>query len=404
MKILNKQKIISVLLFCCLYFLQAGFVNAEGLVVEFEKNPLFSETNFVPNESVVRYVKVTNNSTEKGIVIVEAINPNSCDEDICLSDALNLVIKKNSEELFNDSLSNFFNSGEVVLDTLLDGEIGQYDFIVTFKPDSGNEYQILSTGFDLLVGFQGTGEFVVTGEDDKNVILGGGGGGSNGPPGLVIKDESSVVADIFTVDITWRTSFPATSQVIYRKEGESYGLDLSDPKYGYPRIAPLEEDTNMVLDHLVTIKDLTPGDIYYYRVVSHASPATVSFEHSFKMPTVEDLVKSALETDSLSVAEDSEGNQTLVLKRDEENGGDLLIGNLDNLKEEFDLSGLSNSSDLELATSSSQEATTTESNLTDTKNTASVIFGIPWLKEISFWWLIILLLLFFTGWYIFKKK
>ena len=391
MKILNNKKIIFTLIFLAC-FVRVDLASAQSILsVEFENEPLFSETNFVPNQAVTKYVRVTNNSTEGNVVLVEAINLVSCNPGVCLSDALNLIIKKGPEEFFNDSLTEFFDSGEIILGNLSNGETNQYDFIVTFKPESGNEYQSLSTGFDLLVGLQGTGEYIISGE----TVVGGGGG--NGPPGLVIKDEASVVVNFNSVEISWRTSFPATSQVIYRKEGETYFLNLSDPKYGYPRVAPDAEDTNKVLDHLVTIIGLIPGDVYYYRVVSHASPATISFEHSFKMPTTEDLLGAG----TFAVVSNEEGKETLIFRRDQKNDGDIIIGNSGGFGPEFD--SLDSMPTLVAKASTSTELGT-KGDSSRLQNIASVAFALPWLGEISLWWTLLLLIIFFLIWYFSRRK
>jgi len=139
---------------------------------------------------------------------------------------------------------------------------GQYDFVLNLKgmTEEGEEYTAA-------------------------VIIGGGGGYS---PSLTILGESVKITGIeeTSVIIIWTTSYFSTSQVIYSAEGEPHILDLTDnvgapPTYGYAYTTS-EFDTNpKVTSHSVTITDLLPGTIYYYRTVSRASPPTISNEHSF---------------------------------------------------------------------------------------------------------------------------
>ncbi len=255
------------------------FAQAQNLVVEFERRPLFNEANFLPGEGVTRWVKVTNNSGATQRIATEAINK---DDPNNLGAVLNLEIKEGEVTRYNNALSQFFNAGEVFLSNLANGNTAQYDFIVTFYSRAGDPFQGKTLRFDLLVGFQGT----------EGGILPGAGTGAGGflPPGLTIPDESVRITAVeeTNVTITWTTSYFSTSQVIYAKEGETHILNLTDntgmpPKYGYARTTP-EYDTpaylNGVTSHSVTITGLNPGTKYYYRTVSHASLA-ISREFSF---------------------------------------------------------------------------------------------------------------------------
>lgn len=252
------------------------FALAANLEVQFEKTPLFSETNFLPGENVSRWVRVTNNSGESQRIATEAINKNDPDR---LGDVLNLEIKEGGVRLYNDALSKFFTAGEVFLSDLAPANSTQYDFIVTFYSGSGDPFQGKSLGFDLLVGFQGTEGGILPGA--------GGGGGGYLPAGLTIQNESVRITNIDenSVTITWLTSYFSTSQVIYAKEGENHTLDLTDnsgtpPKYGYAQTTPEYDLSPKVTFHLVIITGLDPGIKYYYRTVSHGSLA-ISQEYSF---------------------------------------------------------------------------------------------------------------------------
>jgi len=108
-----------------------------------------------------------------------------------------------------------------------------------------------------------------------------GGGGSSGGIGagyvrLEITDQEITVQEDGIV-ITWKTTRPATSRVVYDIVAHS---ELgSPPNYGYAFSTP--QDPEKVTDHSVTITDLIPGTAYYFRIISAASPEIISDELSF---------------------------------------------------------------------------------------------------------------------------
>lgn len=252
------------------------------LIVDFETTPLFSEASFMPGGKVVKWVKVSNNTSDSHTIVVEAINKINPDG---LGDFLNLKIKEGGTVLYDDSLSNFFNAGEVVLTILSSSVDTTYDFTVGFDSSAGNPYQEKNLGFDLLIGFQGQGgeqaddgEFTVASGSSSSMVSGGGSGGGQ-YQGLLISNDASPLVLGNDATITWNTSYYSTSQVIFGPEsGAPYNLDLSLPNFGYASSSL--DFLDKVINHSVTIYNLPPGN-YLYRVVSHASPPTISFEHSF---------------------------------------------------------------------------------------------------------------------------
>jgi len=253
----------------------ASPVFASGLDVEFEEIPLFDEANFLPGESITRWVKVTNNSGQTERIAVEAINVNNSDR---LGDVLVLEITEGSETRYNkNDLSRFFNEGEIYLSDLANGSSTTYNFSISFYPGTDNVFQGKTLGFDILIGFQG--------EEGKILPGAGSGGGGYLPPGLTITNETTEEIKQTTVTISWTTNYSSTSQVIYAEEGESHILDLTDykdtpPKYGYAHTTPESDVSSKVTSHSVEIKGLESGKTYYYRCISHASLA-VSTQHSF---------------------------------------------------------------------------------------------------------------------------
>jgi len=139
-------------------------------------------------------------------------------------------------------------------------------------------------GFDILIGFQGTEGGILPGAGSTSGYVGGGGGGWL-PPGLTIQNEATATTTATSVTISWGTSYPASSQIIYALVSESHTLNLTDtsgtpPKYGYAHTTPETDSNPKVTFHTVTISGLSPGMTYYYRAVSHASLA-IGQEYSF---------------------------------------------------------------------------------------------------------------------------
>lgn len=145
-----------------------------NFVVEFQNGPsipLFSEANFVPGENVSRWIKVTNNTVNSLKIATKATNVIN---DEGLGDVLNLEIKNGGVSLYNNTLKHFFDSGEVFLsDAAGNGTLNQYDYIISFNNNSGNEYQGKHLGFDILIGYK---EDIIN--DQTYTYIGGGGGGS----------------------------------------------------------------------------------------------------------------------------------------------------------------------------------------------------------------------------------
>ena len=142
---------------------------AAGLAVEFETDllPLFNETNFTPGDSIQKWAKVTNTSGETKAIITEAIKVVDGDSDgNKLGDVLEIEINDSTGNIYSDTLTNFFNVGELYLSDVTNGVTEQYDYIISFIIGADNEYQADNLGFDILIGFEG---------EEGGVVSGGGG-------------------------------------------------------------------------------------------------------------------------------------------------------------------------------------------------------------------------------------
>lgn len=274
--------------------------NVTPLTVNFSATPLFNEANFAPGNAVIRTVLVANNSGTSQNVIVEAIN--ALDEN-GLGDKLNLVIKEGDTILYNDKLGTFLRAGEVPLSSLSDGANTTYSFNVVFDSNTDNNIQNKTLGFDLCVGFSGgdknCGNTVIGDENNtgggndnppnnENISGTSGGGGGGGAPIILVISNEQVnntlnEGETATVTIKWDTNKLSTSQVVYGLVSDGpYTLVMVPPYFGYPLATT--EDPTKVMHHSVLLTGLIPGQTYIYRVVSHASPPTIGFEHQFTVP------------------------------------------------------------------------------------------------------------------------
>ena len=391
-------------------------VSPPSLNVVFIPNPLFVKPNFLPLDETSGTVTVKNNSSATQTILTEAINVLDNDN---FGSLLHLTIKEGSVILFNNTLANFFSTaGELPLGAVSAGESKTFTYTVSFIDSSDNTYQGKTLGFDVCVGFLGgtrhCGDTVAGGENDTD----GGGGTGNLPPGgtipgtgnrggggggglifLTILNEQTlsivkVAGDppTATATITWNTNILSTSQVIYGPVPISipsippypYSLDMNAVNFGYP--SGTTEDPIKVLHHSVLIAGLVPGQTYVYRVVSRASPPTISFEHTFTVPLTTSLLAQA-------------GSNNFT-------GGDLsgnTSGNTDESGTEGSSTGLGSSgANNSLGTESSGQMS--EENSTNSNNNQNLLalaflgmgnFLLSW----KYWLLLaIILILFFIIW------
>jgi len=389
--------------------------SGDSVNVIFENTPLFNEANFLPGQEVIRWVEVKNKSGQSLPIGAQAINFSTCSGGNCLADKLNLVIKnESSNELYNDSLASFFAAGEKKIADLAAGLTEKYYFSITFLPDSGNNYQNSTIGFDLKVGALGAeliGNEITPGGGDgagPGTVGGGstenGGSGANGTfiPDLQITEEHAATPAALTATITWQTNHNATSRVIYSSESEPRILDLNNlPNYGYAH-STIEydspADTNGTMVHSVTITGLTPG-IYYYRCISHGSFA-VSIEHNFTV------------TGSTTTQQELEENENPAAEVASMPGAGPTTNNGAHQEQEGATGGavLTPETEGQPASWASEDANLAETNNNKPGNFNNLLAGLASLLRIENLWLIlsiaaiILAILFWLFWRGKKKK
>lgn len=272
-----------------------------SLGVQFVPDPLFVQANFLPLDETSGTVTVTNNGDASKIILTEAINILDNNN---FGSLLHLTIKEGNVILFNNTLANFFSNGEVSLGVISNGTPRTFIYTISFINSDDNSYQGKTLGFDVCVGFEGgqthCGNTVIG--DEENTDNGGGGGGGGTIPGsgggggggsftpitLTIFNErasnvTSGVDSTGTALITWNTNLLATSQVVYGLASSGpYTLNLTPPNFGYPSYTT--EDPTKVINHGMQLTGLLSGQTYVYRVISRASPHTISPEFQFTMP------------------------------------------------------------------------------------------------------------------------
>ena len=225
--------------------------------------PLFNEANFLPGQTVTRWVKFQNNTAD---TLKATAKISSYSDNDGLGNWLEVEIKQGADVLFSKTLKDFFDTGEVMLTDVVGGDQKQYDFSITMKPETGDAMQGKTLNFDIQVGVGS--EEAIGGETPSD---GTGGGGGYNYQGLKITQEagSAVVNNIIT--ISWLTNHFATSRVVY--DNVSHLTLTLPPNYGYQWSTLVTDTLPMVTGHSVSIDFSSwSAGTYYFRPISHGSP------------------------------------------------------------------------------------------------------------------------------------
>lgn len=248
--------------------------DAQAPGIEVTTNGLpFNSTNLAPGRSVSATITVKNNQNKSHQAQIKGENLFDPAE---LASQMTLKITGDGVSHSNQ-FSRIF-SQEDTLSKIPSGESRTYNLTLTLSDEAPQQpYEGKSLSFDLVVALDDCN----TSGCEVAVSSGGasGGGSSSGRMNLLIFNERGIAGTPVenSAQITWNTNKPATSQVIYGPAGSSYTLDLNAPNFGYP-YATLET-TFKTSGHSVVLSGLLPGN-YVYRVVSRASPASVSPEYT----------------------------------------------------------------------------------------------------------------------------
>ncbi len=136
-----------------------GIVRAYGkLVVTFPSSPMFQEENWLPGKTITKSIRVENTDfqTQKvGIKATSIFNTASSS----LPAAIGIIILQGNTPLYGEgsptgprNLAEFFSEEVVWLGELERNKSSVYLLRLQMIEEAGNEYQNLSTGFDLFLG------------------------------------------------------------------------------------------------------------------------------------------------------------------------------------------------------------------------------------------------------------
>ncbi len=321
-----------------LYLFFALPVFAAGTIdVSFEAEPLFSEANILPGDSVSRDVSVLNLSDVEQDVYIKAVNVSVSGS---LADVLMIEVKEGSTTYFSIPLSEFFDgTPRALTQNLPEGDSASYAFSVFFNATSGDAYQGSAVAFDFCIGFSGGNSTCVTdGNGTSSSSSGssssssggssgggssssgegvaesfsssgngsGGGGGSLTLAHLIVFNEKaeSINEEEGFATITWNSNMDATSRVVFGlKSGAPYSINLSHPNFGYPETT--FEDSMLTTFHIMPLSGLIQGETYVARVVSRqflgGQPSVSSeFEFTLKNPEPSPLLSFPFESDGVN--------------------------------------------------------------------------------------------------------
>jgi hypothetical protein len=353
----------------------AAPISSKPILVDFVE-PLFNVDGFAPGDTREAKITIGNNTGKSQGAYIEAVSVYNDDN---LASQMRLEFFEGESNtaypIFN--FDEFLVAGPVQLSTIPNGVTKIYRLKVTFLEGAGNDYQGKTLGFDICIGFAGGNETctkeIVINEEEGNININGSSGSGSGSSGghhLIITKEEKPITYLNnnqvsgTAVLSWDTNIPSTSQVIYRLASDnSYSLDLGNlPGLGYPFYSNeiMTKDTH----HSVLITGLNPGATYVYRVVSRASPPTISYEHEFIVPT--------------------SGSVNVITGLSSEEGSVLGINSSSTIDEDKEIIG-------EIAGAFNE------------KDLASVISS-GW-DKLSWWWLLVLFIMIFLIWrFIIRKK
>lgn len=210
-------------------------------------SPMFSEANFLPGDTVTRWAKVTNKTAENQEIVAKLGNYSNPDG---LGDYFDVVVKEHGSavNLFTGTMSEFAGLSELVLNASLAPNVEmQYDFSVTFRPETGNPYQEKVLSFDFNITLQGEEAGDCVGADCGGGTIvtytssSGGGGGSYyvSISGVKFNDANrNGVQDIGEGGLSgWQIYLDSNSNGQY-DSGEPMAVTDGNGKYAFSGLAP----------------------------------------------------------------------------------------------------------------------------------------------------------------------
>ncbi|MCK5096270.1 MAG: hypothetical protein KAR24_02865 [Candidatus Pacebacteria bacterium] len=270
--------------------------ESQGMYVLLAGNPIFDVSNFLPGDTEIEKIKVTNNRPEAqtvGLKVDDGFDRGCVDiggGEFCLADELILTVAEiGGGPAFSGSLTDFYNAGEIAIVDLTESggskDSAEFNFSVHFNEAAGEkEYQEATTMFDLKIGF--LSKETVSGEGGGSSMGGGSGYISlllNGVKNIIISGPPILTDTDAVIGCETKNSaggdILSQCRVIYDKDSHP-SLTEGPPNYGYEWSTD-PTDPPKDFEHTINLTGLESGETYYYRVVCWASPSKVSTEYVF---------------------------------------------------------------------------------------------------------------------------
>jgi len=149
-----KKLILTAIIILGLTISSSASAAPDNFDIQFENEPLplFQNANFMPGDSVSRYIRATNNTTDTYPGYIWAIGVNDGDG-LGSAMILTITITGNSVPIYQGTLANFFSNPPVRLPDIVPNETVEYILDIYFEHQSGNKYQEDTIGFDISIVF-----------------------------------------------------------------------------------------------------------------------------------------------------------------------------------------------------------------------------------------------------------
>lgn len=242
--------------------------------------PLFNETNIIPGQTFTRKITAKNNSAQSGAFAVDGANLVETNIGLPLAEKIKVVIRRSS--LVGDvvygsaprTLQNLIDDGYISLGSFAPGQ--QDDFFVTAAvlDEVDNQYQGLSSVFDLDLGF----EFIPNPTPTATIVpnptttntttspssnnSGGSGSGGSSSSNSVCTDKAPTARPTLTLSESSTSDGQVTLQWTAVSGATTYAINFGTQPGVY-----LYGNNNVGNQTSYTVTNLVPGNNYYFQVL-----------------------------------------------------------------------------------------------------------------------------------------
>lgn len=274
----NRIAFFAILSLSAAFFVQSSFLPVKANILPL----LVSFTNLdfgasFPGEIRENFFDVFFNTEEEGLDGVHyRLTLNEVNATSTLCTFLDLSSTESEGDTADSALvsdADTSDSWKVLLKTpAIEGHVGDGH---TFGTVANSGLYLCDIGVDVIEVIGGPGS-----EGGPQTTLNGDNGGTGGGGGGVGLIDASPLQIFFGIRVTevgedyfvveWETNKKSTSRVVY--DTASHPTVSLPPNYGYAFSTPTSDIDPKVTEHRVRVENLTPGETYYYRVISAASP------------------------------------------------------------------------------------------------------------------------------------